>query len=610
VASVKKVAAVDFGSSTLKFALFQVDSVNGLSLLDYAIKDLGLDPSKEEDRLAVMLEGLQGIVAQRKLNGVPAICSLSGQFAFTRFVKLPPVSADQVDQMIGFEAQQNVPFPINEVVWDYQLLGGKSDSEYEALIVAIKDDFIEQAAAAINASKLSLSKMDVSPLALVNSYFYSAPSATDCTLLIDIGAKCSNLIFVEGNKIFARVIPIGGHMITQNVSNEFQEPYKSAELLKQGKGYVGLGGAYADPDDVQAARISKIARSVYSRLHAEVSRSISFYRNQQGGNTPKRIVLSGGSAKMSYSDLFSKEKLNIPVEYFNPSKNVAIGPDVNREQLALDAPLMGELVGLGLRYAGETPVEVDLVPASVKESNQKKAQMPLLFAAAAIFLFAFLVAGGVNFFLNMKVQSQVQSMNTELQEKDLYAKKIETANKQFAEARLKANMFDQLIRQRNFWTETLGSVHEAVQQSTGLWVTELEISHNGAPITVIPQANSRGNVGARGNRANRGTRGAAQAKNTRAARGARGARGAAAATEPTGPKPVNLAPFGTELVLRGFFESDLGYDFLNSFVQKLSATGLFEEVKILSRETLEDQVALNFHLEAKFKEEQRPVFLP
>ncbi|MEM6822878.1 MAG: pilus assembly protein PilM, partial [Verrucomicrobiota bacterium] len=309
MASAKKVVAVDFGSSTLKFGLFQVDPVNGLSLLDYEVRDLGIDPSKDENRLAVVLQALQDVVNRRSLANTPAICSISGQFAFTRFVKLPPVSADQVDQMIGFEAQQNVPFPIDEVVWDYQLLAGKSN-EYEALIVAIKDDLIEQSAAAVNASKLALSLVDVSPLALTNAYFYGYMNSPGCTLLIDIGAKCSNLIFIEGSKVFARVIPIGGHMVTQNISNEFQEPYKSAELLKHGKGFVGLGGAYADPDDAAAARISKIARSVYSRLHAEVTRSISFYRNQQGGSPPTRLLLAGGSAKMSYSDLFFKEKLN------------------------------------------------------------------------------------------------------------------------------------------------------------------------------------------------------------------------------------------------------------------------------------------------------------
>jgi len=91
-----------------------------------------------------------------------------------------------------------------------------------------------------------------------------------------------------------------------------------------------------------------------------------------------------------------------------------IGPNVNRDQLALDAPLMGELIGLGLRYAGETPVEVNLVPASVQEKNQKKAQMPLFFAAAFIFFLAFVIAAGVNFFLNTKVQSEVSKMNSDL----------------------------------------------------------------------------------------------------------------------------------------------------------------------------------------------------
>ncbi|NJK91738.1 MAG: pilus assembly protein PilM [Blastochloris sp.] len=133
--------------------------------------------------------------------------------------------------------------------------------------------------------------------------------------MIDIGAKSTNLVFIEGDKVFCRVIPIGGHMISQNISNEFQEPYVAAELLKKGKGFVGLGGAYADPEDQAAARISKLARSVFSRLHAEISRSISFYRNQQNGMPPKMVLLAGGAAAMPYVDLFFKEKLSLPVEF-------------------------------------------------------------------------------------------------------------------------------------------------------------------------------------------------------------------------------------------------------------------------------------------------------
>jgi len=587
VAAPKKVVAVDFGSSTLKVAVFQLEGANGLTLLDYALHDLGVDPNKDDDRFAFLLEGLQGIVSQKQLTNLPAICSLSGQFAFTRFVKLPPVSADQVDQMIGFEAQQNVPFPINEVVWDYQLLGSVSGGEYEALIVAIKDDLIEQAAAAVAASKLDLVMMDVSPLALVNSFLYNNPGNSRCNLLIDIGAKCSNLIFVEGSKIFARVIPIGGHMITQNVANEFQEPYKSAELLKHGKGFVGLGGAYADPQDQAAARISKLARSVYSRLHAEVSRSISFYRNQQGGHAPEQLFLSGGSSKMAYSDLFFKEKLNLPVEYFNPLKSVAIASSINKDQLAKDAPVMGELVGLGLRYRGETPMEVNLVPRSVKEKERKKAQMPMLLAAVGIFFLALLLAAGANVIKTSQVQGEVRVLQSDLNEKNMLSTQIAKAVEEFDNISLKAETVSRLVDQRDFWPITLGQVAECVQSSTGLWVTELEMTNNGVPLTVVPQADQR-------------------------LAGVRGRSRRSGPEEPvdSGPKAVNLAATATELNLRGFFESDLGYDFLNAFVKKLSATRLFEEVKIISRENLEDQVALNFYLQATFTEEARPSLLP
>ncbi|MGF1677924.1 MAG: type IV pilus assembly protein PilM [Candidatus Methylacidiphilales bacterium] len=590
MAAAKKVVSVDFGSSTLKVGIFQSDPVNGLSLLDYELLDLKIEPGKDEHRLGEMLNGLQSVVQQKKLEGLPAICSLSGQFAFTRFVKLPPVTADQVEQMIGFEAQQNVPFPIQEVIWDYQLLGGRTGTDFEAVIVAVKDDLIEQAAAALNASKLKFFKMDVSPLALINSYFYNVPSGTSCTLLVDIGSKCTNLIFVDGTKIFARVIPIGGHMITQNIANEFQEPYKSAELLKMGKGFVGLGGAYADPEDQAAARISKISRSVFSRLHAEVSRSISFYRNQQGGKPPERILLAGGGARMAYADLFFKEKLNLPVEHFNPLRNVAIGAGVDRNRLSLEAPLMGELVGAGLRFAGDTPVEINLTPQSITKQKQKSAQMPTLAATLLVFCLAFLVSVGVNLLQLSQVRSQIETLQADLNEKNSLAVQIEKNRKEFNDLALKADTLLRLRQQEDFWPHFLNVFIQSVQGSVGLWVTEMKITANGAPLTMVPQSAPTAGAAARPPRPRPGA--------------------AAVAPVETAAKPVNLAPYGTELNLRGFFESDLGYDFINAFVQKLSATGMFEEVKILERDNLEDQVALKFYIQAKFKEETRPVLLP
>jgi type IV pilus assembly protein PilM len=294
VAAPKRILAIDFGNSAIKVGCFQVDSVNGLSLLGYRIQELGVDPSQDEDRLAAIQPALTEAVDALGGRNLPVLCSLSGQYAFIRFVKLPPVSADQLDQMIGFEAQQNVPFPINEVVWDYQLISpGDGGGEISALLVAVKDDLVEANLRSTSDLSLDVVNVDVAPVTLINAYLYNYSSAEGCTLLIDIGARSTNLIFFEQDQVFARVVPIGGHMITQNISNEFQEPYKASEVMKKGKGFVGLGGAYQDPDDAVASRISKLSRSTYSRLHAEINRSISFYRNQQGGMAPHRILLAG-----------------------------------------------------------------------------------------------------------------------------------------------------------------------------------------------------------------------------------------------------------------------------------------------------------------------------
>ncbi|NJK91737.1 MAG: pilus assembly protein PilM [Blastochloris sp.] len=170
----KKLVAIDLGSSTLKLAVFQV-AQGSLQLLDYDIRELGLDPNKEQDRFPFIADTLQAVLAEKGIKGGTAYCSISGHFVFTRFVKLPPVAADQIDQMVVFEAQQNVPFPINEVVWDYQLLGGAGAKEVEAVIVAVKSDLVEQAYSAFSMHKLELETVDVAPLALVNAYRYNYP---------------------------------------------------------------------------------------------------------------------------------------------------------------------------------------------------------------------------------------------------------------------------------------------------------------------------------------------------------------------------------------------------------------------------------------------------
>lgn len=572
MAAPKRILAIDFGNSSLKVGCFQVDAVNGLSLLSYRVHDLGIDPSQEEERLGAIQAALSETIHAMGGKDLPVLCSLSGQYAFIRFVKLPPVSADQLDQMIGFEAQQNVPFPIDEVVWDYQLIKAGGDSaEISALLVAVKDDLVEANLSSLREMGIDIVNVDVAPVTLINAFLYNYSMPSDCTLLVDIGARSTNLIFFENGQIFARVVPIGGHMITQSISNEFQEPYKAAEIMKKGKGFVGLGGAYQDPDDVAAARISKLARSTFSRLHAEINRSISFYRNQQGGSAPARILLAGGAASMSYSDLFFKDKFNIEVDYFNPLSRVAVGQEVDRGVLAQEAFGLGEIVGLALRKAGECPAEINLRPASVREATQKKSQMPVLIAALVVLFIAFLCIVGANFFRMTQVNERVASLRGDLARQNSQSAAIKRLNEEMNQLQLSADELVRMTRERNAWHRLLSLMDQATSPLDGLWVTEMSVTHENNSVDLVP---------AQSNRANRSQGGEQE-------------------------QPGNLIPEATELNIRGFYETDQGFEIVNRYVQNLEATGLFSSVEILRRDTSDDQIAQFFYIQALFNEANR-----
>src|SRR4029077_8071834 len=197
-----------------------------------------------------------------------------------------------------------------------------------------------------------------------------------CTLLVDIGARTTNLVFIEPQKIFSRSVPVGGSSITVAIAKEFNEPVAAAELRKKRDGFVSLGGAYAEPANSEIARVSKLMRSTMTRLHAEVMRSISHYRAQQQGHPPERVFLCGGSASTPYLREFFEEKLQLPIEFFNPLRNVAVAESAPIKQIARSAHLLGELVGLALRSSGTCPMELNLRPANVARRQDLEKRRP------------------------------------------------------------------------------------------------------------------------------------------------------------------------------------------------------------------------------------------
>src|SRR5580698_11507239 len=371
----KSFLAIDFGAGSLKLAEFDINEAGGLSLKYFDIRPLGAEGAADATREATILKVLKETLTEGGLKARNVNVCAPGFQVFSKFVKLPPVDAAKVTQIIQYEAQQNVPFPLAEVVWDYQIMGSSASGELEVLLVAIKSDIVEGLFRVAETVKLKLQLCDVSPAALCNAFKYNYGDLDDCTMLLDIGAKTSNVLFFEKGKVFSRSIPLGANAITQDFANEAKLKFEVAEQIKIKEGFVSLGGAYEEPENPNQAAISKIARQFMTRLHIQVNQTLQFYRGQQGGSAPQRLFLAGGASIMPYTAQFFAEKLNVPVEYFNPFRNIQIDPSINLEELARVAHSLGEVVGLGLRNLATCPVELNLMPESTVnwvQFNQKK----------------------------------------------------------------------------------------------------------------------------------------------------------------------------------------------------------------------------------------------
>jgi len=479
-----RILALDIGASTVKVGEFQASKTHGLRLTNFNYADLGIDPEHEENRKALIVSTIRNVLREKNIRTRRVVFSVSGQSVFTRFVKLPPVDESKVVQIIQYEAQQNVPFPIDEVIWDYQLVGNTQQGELEVVLLAIKSDIIEELNEGVESAELRTETVDVAPMALYNAVRYNEGDTEGCTMVVDIGARTTNLLFLEKNRVFSRSIPIAGNAISQSVAAEFNIPFLEAEQLKRSKGFVALGGAYAEPGDEQQARVSKIIRNVMTRLHAEVARSINFYRSQQGGSAPSRMLLSGGTSILPYTDRFFQEKLQIPIEYFNPFRNVDIDPSISREELARCAHFFGEVVGLGLRRLTKCPLEVNLLPRSIRARMLMEQKRPYLAGAAICVLLIPLCWWAYTTKTASLQEQQREDVSRQVEALQSLDKSVKNEKSQLADLTSKADEITSLVQQRSFWPELLQDLNTRLEPN--LWIVALT-PQSGA-ITPGPQS--------------------------------------------------------------------------------------------------------------------------
>ena len=359
-------------------------------------------------------------------------------------------------------------------------MGEAKDNQWDVVLVAIKAEQLDEINASVNKGGLRSLAIDVAPMALSNAFRYNYSELSGCSLLIDIGARTTNLVFVEGKRVFSRSIPVGGSTISAAIAKEFKQDITLGEKLKIEKGFVGLGGNYAEPDDPSEAKISKIIRNTMTRLHAEIARSISFYRQNQSGSTPVRAFLCGGTVSLPYMVEFFSEKLQIPIEHFNSLRNVTVASEQMASQAGGKAHTLGEVVGCALRVLGNTPIEINVRPHSLVREQDLSKRKPLLILAAGCLLLA-PAAWWLYFSHGASItQQRLDSVNADVDKLEAIAKRFDSLQ---AETKRLQEIAEPLIlaaNERSAWAEILEELGSKLPPRF-IWVTEIKPLSDGKP---------------------------------------------------------------------------------------------------------------------------------
>ena len=340
----KSLVGLDIGSSSVKVVELK-PTPKGLH--QYHLVSLGMERLIPEAIVdgAIMDSGavintIHKVFDQSRIKTKNVATSLSGSSVIIRKISLPVMSDEELAESIHWEAEQYIPFAIEDVNLDYQVMErrGGDQTTMDVILAAVKKDRINNYTSVISHAGRIPVVMDVDAFALQNAFEINYPDELDKVLaLINVGASVANIsIFQEGASVLWRDISFGGNQYTESIQKELNLSYEQAEELKKG----------GEVEGIPQESLLSILNSVSANVVREVQKTVDFFQ----AVSLDKLIISGGSAKIRGLDQFLSEKLNTPVEMFNPFRNISYSPkEFDPEYLDEVAPIFGVAVGLALR---------------------------------------------------------------------------------------------------------------------------------------------------------------------------------------------------------------------------------------------------------------------
>ncbi|CAM3109192.1 pilus assembly protein PilM [Rariglobus hedericola] len=475
-----RVLAVDSGAGHVACGLFSSAKNGRLVLEQFALESFNPDASLEAQWTELVSQSLSAAARRAGASG-SAVLSVPGHHTLTKFVKTPAVDKAKRDKVIQFEAQQNIPYPLPEVVWDY-LTVSDDGLDLEVMLAAVKLDVAEALCHSIQDAGVSASSIAPSTVALYRSFKYNYPDASGPVLVVNIGARSTNLLFIDGNRFFIRTIALAGNSVTQTIADELKQEFSHAESLK----LQVLGGTSDLPESSPArTTVLHAAQSFIGRLHMEITRSTVNYRRQNGAEQPATIYVTGGGSLVPDLTTTLADKLKISVEVFDPLRNVEVSASA---ALARDyAPVLADLIGLAVgNAAGEK--SFTLLPPAIGEAIAFRKQQPFYIGAAALVVLA--LALPIVHFNQRAAVSAEQAQLLEARLQPLRAlKNADTANLAKIETlKNEITAIQGLVESKSNWINFFTDLQQRLVKVQDVWLEKLQVLRPAPGDTVTASA--------------------------------------------------------------------------------------------------------------------------
>jgi type IV pilus assembly protein PilM len=369
---------IDLGSNAIK-AIKLGRSGNDVRVLDFAVlpfKHVLTMPDLNVDEMVQVQ--LDTLIQKYDIEKSTVVTAVPGNMAFARFAKLPPVEPKKIPDIVRFEAQQQIPFPIEQVEWDYQVFSQADSPDVEVGIFAITKERVMTFLENYRNVNIDVDALTLSPLAVYNAFQYdnAGVDSGEGVVYMDIGTVSTDVIIVEEDGIWLRTLPIGGNNFTEALVKQFKISFLKAEKLKR----EAATSKYAK-------QIFQAMRAVFADLVQEVQRSLGFYQSMNRDSNLTKLIGVGSTFRLPGLQKFIKQQLQI--EVVRPDSFERLEVEGKREaEFAGHALNFATAYGLALQGLGHDKVSANILPSHILASRVWRSKQPWIAASAACFVIA------------------------------------------------------------------------------------------------------------------------------------------------------------------------------------------------------------------------------